>query len=130
MGTFQPPAECQDGKSVILSATKGDPANLDRSFLIANAVALEREVYTSAEATEVLLEIKSALATNVTYLSLLKYVNDVAEETQRRTTVAAIIIGADVQRIAQAGGGMFITKCDKALLNAHLDKQIGIVGMY
>jgi len=130
MGTFQPPAECQDGKSVILSVTKGDPANLDRSFLIANAVALEREVYTSAEATEVLLEIKSALATNVTYLSLLKYVNDVAEETQRRTTVAAIIIGADVQRIAQAGGGMFITKCDKALLNAHLDKQIGIVGMY
>lgn len=128
-GTFQAPPECQDTTSVILSITGDDPTRLGGTLLAANFFALEKGEYSAAEVQEVLLDIKAKLNTNVSYFSLMNYLKDTVD-TGRRIAAASIILGADVSRIADAGGGMFITKCDKAMLNTHIDDQLDIVSLY
>lgn len=128
--TFQPPAVCEDGDSVILKVTEGNPSGLDRALLTVNFVGLDRGAYTAAEVNEVLDEIAQEVNDGITYLDLLEHLVDKVEDIQRYAGASIIILGPQVQTMGNDGGDSMISACDTALILAHIKNQKQIVGLY
>ena len=125
LGEYTPSGVCVDSDdSVILKYTDNNPTTLDAALLTVNFGALEKEVYTAEQATEVLDDIEGVLTDGVSYLDFYQYLS---------TKVAAasvIILGDSVDGIAQTGADGLISECDKQLILIHIEKQRQIVALY
>lgn len=122
-GTFQAPQSCEDGKSVILKLTAGDPSGLDRALLTANFVGLEKGVYTAQEARDFLTDVRQRIERGINYAGLYNLLKDREAAIQRRAGVALMILGPDIDLIRSEGGTRFLTACDKALILGHINHQ-------
>jgi hypothetical protein len=128
--TFQAPPVCEDGQSVILKVTQGNPTGLDRALLIVQVGVHETHAYPVAEVATFLDEVENVIDNGVTYVDLLSYLDIHIAELQKTLGIAAVVMGPEMIDIATIGGDDLISDCDLALMKIHLERQRQILAIY
>ena len=127
---YVPTGACIDGSSIILTVSGGNPAYLDKGLLTVNFLGLEKNYYTATDIREFLLDADRLVNDGVTYFDLMKWLDLNIQSIPRYAGVGAIILGADIGTIAEAGGMNPLSACDVELIRIHIQNQRNILALY